>query len=210
MQKLVVLDVDGVLLDTKIGGFKLLAEAVGKGEEMRKQHAEYEKRKHQGPWGLEQLAMLFAGISETKLNNHAIQIVDSTIMPEAYAVVQELRKRNYLVVAYSSSPSWIMNYLKQKLGLDDICANVLEVKDGNVTGKILQKMDRYGKKKHLLEFMTAHKLTKQDVIVVGDSVSDLPMAQHGTFYAFNTNDAVVVGAARQVIMPPLNNLLKYL
>jgi len=50
MTKLVVLDVDGVLLDTKIGAFKLLAEAVGKGEEMQKQHAEYEKRKYSGSY----------------------------------------------------------------------------------------------------------------------------------------------------------------
>jgi len=88
--------------------------------------------------------------------------------------------------------------------------NILEVIEGKVTGKILQKMDRYGKEKMLLEFMSAHKLTKQDVIVIGDSVSDLPMAQHGTFYAFNTNDPAVVGAAKQAIMPPPTNLLKYL
>ncbi|MBI4148343.1 hypothetical protein HY490_03575, partial [Candidatus Woesearchaeota archaeon] len=64
MPTLIVFDVDGVLLDTDTGGFKLLAEAIGKGEEMHRLHEEYEQRKHAGPWGLEQLAQLFAGVSE--------------------------------------------------------------------------------------------------------------------------------------------------
>ena len=207
MPKLIVFDVDGVLLTTEVGGFKLLAEALGKGEEMRKQHAEYEKRKHSGPWGLEQLAQLFSDIPEKEVEKHARKIIDTTLRLEAFTVIDELRKKGYFVVAYSSNPSWIMNCLKEKLQLDDVCANVLEVIDGKITGRLQHKIDRYGKEKRLVEFMEKYHLSKKDVVIVGDSVSDLPMAQHGTFYSFNTHDPTVIAAAKEVMQPPLTNVL---
>lgn len=209
MPKLAVFDADGVLLDTKIGGFKLLAESIGKAEQVRLHHEEYERRKHAGPWGLEQLAEMFAGISEHQLKEKAELIIKKHLRPESREVIGKLKKDGWLVVAYSSNPSWIMEALQKELGLDDICYNLVEVKDGIVTGKLLQKMDRYGKEQRLLQFMEQHKLTERDVIIVGDSVSDLPMAQHGTFYAFNTDDKTVTSKAKQVIQPPLTNILKY-
>ncbi len=208
MQKLIVFDVDGVLLDTDVGGFKLLAAAIGKAEEMRKQHEEYKKRMHAGPWGLEQLAEIFKGIKEADLIKHAEKIVEKHLRPEAKEVINKLRSKGYLIVAYSSNPSWIMNMLKKELQLDDVCGNVVEVKNGIVTGKLSVKMDRYGKEQHILQFMQRHKLTKQDVFIIGDSVTDLPMAQHGTFYAFNTSDEAVTSKAKKSIQPPLTNLLK--
>ncbi|MBI4147725.1 HAD family phosphatase [Candidatus Woesearchaeota archaeon] len=210
MPKLIVFDVDGVLLDTDTGGFKLLAEAIGKGQDMRRLHQEYEKRKHAGPWGLEQLAQLFAGVSEHTMIAQSRAIVEKYLRPETTDVIKKLRERGHLIVAYSSNPLWILNVLREKYQLDDVCGNVLEVVNGIVTGKLLHKVDRYDKAKHLADYMEKNGLAKQDVVVIGDSVTDLPMSQHGTFYAFNTKDDAVKNAAQAVVHPPLTNLLIYI
>ena len=210
MPKLVAFDVDGVLLDCDIGGFKELAIQFGKEKEVREHDEEYQRRKHLGPWGLEELAMMFAGIPEHTVNEKARALVQKHLRPDAYDVVRSAKQKGYLVVAYSSNPIWIMQELKYFLGLDDICGNVVESKNGIITGKLLEKIDRFGKERRLARFMETHRISPDEAVIFGDSVTDLPMAQHGTFYAFNAKDEKVQQTAQSVIEPPLSNVLKYL
>lgn len=58
-QNIIVFDVDGVLLNNKSGGFKeILSEYFNKQKEVNDINEEYQRRKHLGPWGLEQLTEL--------------------------------------------------------------------------------------------------------------------------------------------------------
>ena len=208
MVKLIVFDVDGTLIDTKIGSFKELGIYLGKEKEIREHDEEYQRRKHLGPWGLEELAEIFKNVKEDKIKQISEEIVSRQLMQGAEKLINELKKRGYLLVSYSSSPMWIMNVLKKKFNFDDICGNKVEVKDGRITGKLLEKIDRYGKASRLKNFMYNNGVKKEDTYIIGDSVTDLPMAQYGHFIAFNSNKQEVKDEAEHIVDE--KNLIKLL
>jgi phosphoserine phosphatase len=209
--KLIVFDVDGTLIDTGIGSFKDIGMMLGKDKEIKEHAAEYEKRKHLGPWGLEELAMIFKGIDEKEIKRLAEKIVKEKLMSGAKETILKLKEKGYLLVSYSSSPIWIMKVLKQEFGFQDVCGNVLEVKDGKITGRLLGKVDRYVKAERLKKFMKENKISKENTFIVGDSVTDLPMAEHGHFIAFNCKKQEVRKKAEYIIdKKDLREILKYI
>lgn len=194
--KMVVCDVDGVLLDNDLGGFKDILVLLGKSEEVKKIDEKYQRRKHLGPWGLEQLAELYKGFPEKHLNELAFDYCEKNLMKGAKEFIDELKKRKFLVGALSSNPQFIMNALKKILSLKFSNGGELEFKDGITTGKIVKKMDRYLKAETLIEKMNSFDLIKENVAVIGDSITDLPMAEKaGCFIAFNTNKKEIIEKA---------------
>jgi len=115
MEKLVVFDVDGVLIDTELGSFKDLGVMLGKEKEIKKHHEEYERRKYLGPWGLEELATIFTGIKESEIKKAVKNLLKRKLMPGIRETIDELKRRGYLVVSYSSSPIWIMSDCKRNM-----------------------------------------------------------------------------------------------
>lgn len=199
MKKLVVFDVDGTLIDTKIGSFKELGVLLGKEHEVRKHDEEYQKRKHLGPWGLEELAMIFKGISEEKIKEAAEKIINNKLMAGVEETISQLKEKGFKIVSYSSSPMWIMDALKDKFGFDDVCGNIVEVAEGKVTGKLLERVDRYTKSQKLRAFMEKNNFDKGNTFIIGDSVTDLPMAELGRFIAFNSDKQEVKEKAEHAI-----------
>lgn len=197
--KLIVFDIDGVLLDVKIGGFKHLAIEIGKEKEIKDLHAEYEKRKHKGPWGLEQLAALFKGISYEKLQNIARSFCENNLMKGAKETISELKSKGFSIGLFSSNPLIITNQLKQILGADFSSGNELEFKDGSCTGKLARKADRYTKAEDLRKIIEENSISKLDIFIIGDSITDIPMAKFGTFISFNSQDKEVDEIAKHVI-----------
>jgi phosphoserine phosphatase len=211
MKKLIVFDVDGVLIDTDKGSFKELGLMFGKEKKIQEHHKEYEKRKHLGPWGLEELAMIFKDLKESDLNKASKEILDKRLMKGINETIKELKNRDYTIVSYSSSPFWIMKALKEKFGFVDICGNIIEVKNGKITGKLLKKIDRHGKAERLKEFMKEKGFTKENTYIIGDSVTDLPMAEYGHFIAFNSKKELIKEKAEEVIdKKDLREILRYL
>ena len=209
--KLAVFDVDGTLIDTKVGTFKDLGLMLGKEEEIKAHHEEYERRKHLGPWGLDELAELFKGTKEGRMVELSKQIVDQMLMPGAEEIFKELKGRGYTLLAYSSSPTFIMEILRNRFGFSDIHGNVLEVKGGTLTGKLAEKADRHTKAERLKKFMEENSIFQKDVYVIGDSVTDLPMAEYGHFIAFNADKEEVKEKAEYVVdKKDLREILKYI
>ena len=190
-RKLIVFDVDGVLLDNKLGGLKDVLVILGKEKEVREIDEEYQRRKFSGPWGLAELADLYKDFSEEKLKEIATKYCQANLMNGAKEVVEEIRNKGCLVGALSSNPQFIMEALKKILSLNFSQGTELEFKNGIATGRISKKVDRYGKAEILKEKIEELNLGKEEVVVIGDSLTDLAMAKKaGKFIAFNAKEEV--------------------
>lgn len=211
-KKLIVFDVDGVLLDNKLGGFKDILVLLGKEKEVKKIHKEYQKRKFIGPWSLEKLAKLYEGFLRKRLEKLAMKYCKKNLMKGVKECLKELKKKKFIIGALSSNPQFIMDALRNILPLDFCEGTRLEFQKGIATGKIKRKVDRYIKAKILKEKIRKYKLEKENTILVGDSISDLPMAKFvKIFIAFLPKEKDVKEKANFVIKrKDLREILKYI
>ena len=208
-KKLIIFDVDGVLLDGKLGGFKDILALLGKREKVEIIDEEYQRRKHKGPWGLEQLAALYKGYSQGKLTKTAERYCRKNLVPGAKETIPVLKKQGYLVGAISSSPQFILQVLKNSLTLNFIEGTKLEFSNDAATGKMTRKVDRYQKARILEEKKQQLDLETEQITVVGDSITDLPMAKEaGRFIAFNAKKPAAEKANAVINQKDLKILLE--
>jgi phosphoserine phosphatase len=199
-QKLIVFDVDGVLLNTKMGAFKDILIILGKGKEVRKIDEEYQKRRHLGPWGREQIAELYKGFSKKKIEEIATKYCQENLERGAKECIAELKDKGYIVGALSSNPQIIMDFLAKDFSLDFSEGARLGFRRGKATGKFQKKVDRYVKAEILQKKIEGYKIKKENVIVIGESITDLPMAElAGTFIAFRPKEDIVKEKATKII-----------
>lgn len=206
MRKMFAFDVDGVLIDTHPGGFIQLAEKMGK--DVSKLHEEYQKRKNKGPWGLDQLASLFKGCKKDELIQKSKEIVSKNLMPGIKETIVELKQKGYIIGVYTSNNLEIIYALNEYITIDVFAGNELVYENGVATGEII-KMDRYQKAQKLKEYIEKNNISQ--VYIVGDSITDLPMAELGIFISFNSKENEVDKKAKYIIKNKnLKEILKLL
>lgn len=206
MAKMFAFDVDGVLIDANPGGFIQLAEKMGKN--VSKLHEEYQKRKNKGPWGLDQLGSLFKGCKKDELIQKSKEIVSKNLMPGAKETILELKKRGNIIGVYTSNNLEIIQALNEYFPIDVFAGNELIYNNGIATGELI-KLDRYQKAQKLKEYIEKNNISQ--VYIVGDSITDLPMAELGIFISFNSKDNEVDKKAKYVIKNKnLKEILKLL
>jgi len=199
-KRLIVFDVDGVLLNNKMGGFKDILILLEKEKDVQIIDEEYQKRKHVGPWGMEQLAELYQGFYQNRLRELAIKYCQKNLTKGVTSSLAKLKKRGYVIGALSSNPQFIMDVLTKELPLDFSEGTRLEFKEGVATGRIQRKVDRYIKAEILQKKIKDYQSKKEDTIVVGDSITDIPMAElAGTFIAFCPKQDIVKEKANLIV-----------
>ncbi|MEM8995725.1 MAG: phosphoserine phosphatase SerB [Acidobacteriota bacterium] len=99
-----------------------------------------------------------------------------------------------------------------QLGFDHCQANRLEVKGGQLTGRVLEPvLDRDAKVRALDRFADAHGLARVDAVTVGDGANDLAMLQaSGLGVAYRGKPAVAAAAPQRVDAGDLSTLLYFL
>ena len=185
--KAVIINGSGILLDSNFAGIRLLLIRLGKEKEMLEHKRKYDKIKQEKPWGLENLARLYKGVSEKEINEKSEKIVKEKIKPDAKEIISKIKEKGYTVVSYTSELINISDALKKELDLDEVYGNVLEFKNGIATGKLKEKVDRYDRVKKIKEFIKKNNLSKEDVYIIGESVTAIPSADLGTLVAFNSD-----------------------
>ncbi len=207
--KAVIINGSGILLDSSFAGIRLLLIELGKEKEMLEQQQEYDKVKHEKPWGLENLAELYKGVSEGDIDEKSEKIVKEKIKPDAKEIISKIKEKGYTVISYTSELINISNALKKEIGLDEVYGNVLEFENGIATGKLKEKVDRYDRVKKIKEFIGKNNLSKEDVYIIGESVTAIPSAELGTLIAFNSNCEELNNIAEHKVSK-LNELLNSL
>lgn len=210
-KKLVIFDSNGVLVASKMGGFKGILFSLGREKEVKQLNEEYQKRKLVSPWGLEKLVSLYRGFAKSRLEELALEHCKDNLTPGAEDTVREIKNKGYVVGSLSSEPQFLMNVLKKILGLDFALGTELEFnKEGKATGRMLRRIDRYGKAELLRNKIKNLGLNREDVTVVGHSITDLPMAAlSGRFIAFQPRNEVREKADIIIDEENLREVLKY-
>lgn len=211
---LIAFDCDGVLLDVELGGFKYLIKKIGREQEMLKINEQYQKTRLQRPFGLEELSALLKGESESNLREIAKQLCEHKLMPKTKETIFALKQKGYKLGIFSSNPLLVLeelnNHLENSFGY--LFGNIIEFKKGKCTGKLLEKVDRYVKAQKLKQTIDELNLSKEQVYIIGDSITDIPMSEYGKLIAFNANDQEVLNKAqgRIVTIKDLREILKFI
>ncbi len=165
------------LFASKMGGIKDLLVLLGKEKEARAMHKQYQKVKLFGPWGLEQIALLYQGFSEKEISEVVSYYCQKKIIKGMEGLVSDLKSKGFTVGALSSDPFFMMDEAKKRLSFDFIEGCHLEVKDGKITGKMNKKVDRYEKAKIVREKIKDYGLDKKEAIAIGRATAvNIPTA----------------------------------
>jgi phosphoserine phosphatase len=194
-RRLVVFDMDSTLI--KIEVIDELAKARGVGDEVVKITESAMRGELVFDQSFTKRLSLLEGLEESKVRS----IGDSLPLTDgAERLISTLKKLGYKTAIVSGGFSYFGNILKQKLGIDYVFANELEIVNGVVTGKVQGTIVDGKRKAELLkEIAEKEQISLEQVIAVGDGANDLPMISlAGLGIAFNAKP-IVRQTAKQAI-----------
>ncbi len=202
--RLVVMDLDSTLIRDEV--IDLLAEAAGCLDEV----AVITRRAMAGELDFE--AALRARIA--LLAGMPVEVVHDVrdrvrLTPGARTFVRTLRRLGYKLAVISGGFDIVVDAVAADLGLDHACANVLEVRDGRVTGEVAGPIVDRPAKARLLEHIAAQEnILLEQTVAIGDGANDIDMlATAGLGIAFNAKPVVREVADTSVSVPYLDAIL---
>lgn len=94
----------------------------------------------------------------------------------AERLIRTLRLLGYKTAILSGGFMFFARVLQQRLGIDYIHANELEIEDGKVTGRVIPPIVNGERKAALLTVIAAREgISLDQVVAVGDGANDIPM-----------------------------------
>ncbi|MGD8710782.1 MAG: phosphoserine phosphatase SerB [Ectothiorhodospiraceae bacterium] len=194
-RRLVVFDMDSTLIRQEVID-ELAAEAGVRDEVSRVTEAAM-RGEIDFKESLRQRVAALEGLDEAVLERVAQRL---TLNEGAERLVKTLHTLGYRTAVVSGGFTYFGERLRQRLELDYVHANELEIRDGKLTGELVGEIVDGEKKAELLQGL-AHRegISLEQVIAVGDGANDLPMLRlAGLGIAFHAKP-LVQKSARQAI-----------
>ncbi|MER7500708.1 phosphoserine phosphatase SerB [Nonomuraea pusilla] len=203
-KRLVVMDVDSTLIQGEV--IELLAAHAGCLEEVARVTEQAMRGELDFAQSLRRRVALLEGLPESVFEQVRQEVV---LTPGARTLVRTLKRLDYRFAIVSGGFTQITDALVDELGIDYSAANVLEVVDGKLTGKVVGEIvDRPGKARALERFARAAGLPISQTVAIGDGANDLDMiAAAGLGIAFNAKPVVRQAADTSVSTPYLDSIL---
>ena len=133
---------------------------------------------------------LLAGLAQDALQ----RVYDERLQlsPGAERFLATLQQHGIKTLLVSGGFTFFTDKLKPRLNLDYTASNVLEIVDGNLTGKVLGTIiDAQGKAEHLKRLSQQLGLKREQVIAIGDGANDLKMlGEAGVSVAYHAKPVV--------------------
>ncbi|RXK13505.1 phosphoserine phosphatase SerB [Halarcobacter mediterraneus] len=169
--KLAVFDFDSTLMDGETIDF--LAKPLGLEEKVAKITEKAMAGELDFFESLVERVSLLKGLEYKK----AVEICkDLPLMPGAYELVSELKKRDYKVVCFSGGFRIGTTPAKEKLGIDADFSNILHEKDGILTGLVGgDMMFGFSKGDMIQRVQSLLGVSKENTLVAGDGANDVSM-----------------------------------
>jgi phosphoserine phosphatase len=203
-KRLIVFDVDSTLIQQEV--IELLAARAGAGEAVKAITDAAMRGELDFAQSLHQRVETLAGLPAEVLDDVA---EDVELTPGARTTIRTLRRLGYHVGVVSGGFRQVIQPLADELMLDFVAANVLEVADGKLTGRVVGEIvDRAGKAKALRDFASQAGVPMAQTVAVGDGANDIDMlSAAGLGIAFNAKPALREVADASLSHPYLDTVL---
>ena len=205
--RLILFDVDSTLIKQEV--IDLLADKSGHGREVQQITAKAMKGEIDFAQALSKRVSLLEGLPDSVFDEVISQISFAEGFDELFSY---LRKNSFLVGAVSGGFHNVLDKLFAQLQLDFLKANVLEVADGRLTGKITSApIDRMAKAQALREFASLHNIELENTVAVGDGANDIDMIElAGLGVSYMGKEILRQKADLHLEKAGLNALIQYL
>jgi phosphoserine phosphatase len=127
----------------------------------------------------------------------------------AEKLIATLRRIGFRTAIISGGFGFFGRRLQQRLGIDYVFANELDIEDGRVTGRVVGTIVDGKRKAELLREIAAREsISLEQVIAVGDGANDLPMLSiAGLGIAFRAKPIVKESARHAISTLGLDGIL---
>ncbi|RME44882.1 MAG: phosphoserine phosphatase SerB [Chloroflexi bacterium] len=203
-RRLVCFDMDSTLIQGEV--IDELAALKGVGKEVAAITAAAMRGELDYRTSLVQRVALLEGLPEQALEEVARNI---TLTEGAEHAIGVLRRLGYKTAILSGGFTYFGRYLQERLGIDYMYANRLEIVNGRLTGRLVGEIVDGPRKAELLrEIADAEGLRLEQTIAVGDGANDLPMlGVAGLGVAFHAKPIVRRRAGQALSAVGLDGLL---
>lgn len=203
-RRLVCFDMDSTLIQTEV--IDELAHRAGVGEEVSAITESAMRGEIDFSESFIKRVSLLKGLDEAVMKDIAENL---PITEGAERLFKTLKQYGYKTAILSGGFNYFGNHLKNKLGIDYVFANELEIVDGKLTGKHLNEIVDGQRKAELLKLLAFKEdIHLEQVIAVGDGSNDLPMLQlAGLGIAFHAKPKVKESAKNAISNIGLDALL---
>ena len=131
-----------------------------------------------------------AGVPESALDS--VYQDRLRLTPGAEILVSKCKEHGVQLLLVSGGFTFFTDRLRERLGLDHTLSNVLEVKDGKLTGALIGEIvDADAKAATFREVLLSLRAKKDQAVAIGDGANDLKMmAEAGVSVAFRAKPVV--------------------
>ena len=203
-RRLVAFDMDSTLIEAEV--IDELAKAAGVGEQVSEITESAMRGELDFCQSFRRRVALLKGLDEGALAQIAAGL---KITEGAEHLITTLRTMGYRTAILSGGFTYFARYLQEKLSIDYIYANELDIADGMVTGEVAGQIVDGERKALLLRELAAQQgIDMQQVIAVGDGANDLPMlSAAGLGIAFRAKPLVKKSAEQSISTLGLDAIL---
>jgi len=202
LKKMVIFDMDDTLLQGRF------IEVCAKTFDFEQSLIEIRSRGEEPYLMTKLIATLMKGLNIAQI----IQIADSIpLVPDTLEVVEELRKRGYIVGIISDSYDIVVQHIRNKIGADFALGNELEFSESTATGEVkvpsfFMKMEKglchhsFCKTNALAHVAEQYGIDISNIIAIGDSENDICIVKAtGIGVAFCSTNKILNAVADHVI-----------
>lgn len=170
-RRLFAFDMDSTLIQGEV--IDELAKMAGVGEEVSK----ITEGAMRGDYGFDESFTRRVGLLQGLPAEQVYSLLNKIpLTPGAERLIRTLRRLGYKTAILSGGFNFFARNLQQRLGIDYVHSNELEILDGKVTGRVIPPIVNGERKAALLQEI-AHKegISLEQVVAVGDGANDIPM-----------------------------------